>query len=185
MILNIAISISDWIQIGIALITLISVITSIAIALTTLKQNSKMIEESTRPCVIFYKDILDINSPIDYLIIKNVGNSIAYITSIEYNQKVIDSLNKDFSNLREALKYLQNCTLAPNQNYKIPIRIKDCNIDTIEFTINYHNNAKCYSEKCLIYLKQDCKVTYVKQHQSNNELQVISNAIQELIKRLS
>ena len=62
---------SDIIQLTLLIITTLGTISSIFIAIFTLRQNSKMIEETTRPNIIFYKDTLDINGPIEYLVIKN------------------------------------------------------------------------------------------------------------------
>lgn len=186
MILNVVITISDWIQIGIAIITLVSVIISLIIAILTLKQNTRMIENSTKPSVIIYKDILDINSPLEYLVIKNVGNSLAYITSIEFDKtKLYKISDGDIKEATKAFDFLNNSTLAPQQLYRIPINTKNLEFDTITFDIFYSDGVKKYKEQNTIYLKQDQKIPYIKQHQSNNELKVISNAIQELIKRIS
>lgn len=55
----------DWIAVATMFITAFTAISSIIIAKETLKQNNKMIEESTRPYIVFYKDIIDINSQLN------------------------------------------------------------------------------------------------------------------------
>lgn len=175
---------SDIIQLTLLIITTLGTISSIFIAIFTLRQNSKMIEETTRPNIIFYKDTLDINGPIEYLVIKNIGGSMAHITSIAFDKKQFEKLNSDYSKLTKALEYLNNSYIAPNQFYKIPIKTKDIKFDTLLLTISYNNRVKKYNESFTINLKQDYGINFTKQH-SNNELKVISNAIQELIKRIS
>ena len=44
---------------------------SILISIKTLKQNSKMIEESTRPYVVMYLEVLNVQTPILFLILKS------------------------------------------------------------------------------------------------------------------
>ena len=179
------ISLSDWIQISIALITLLGILTSLYISIRTLKQNSLMIEETTRPNVIFYKDVLNINTPVEYLVIKNIGNSIAHIISINFDEDKLLEFKKNNHDLTNAIKYLNNSYLAPNQSYKIPIDTKKSDVKKINFTISYCNDVKNYHETYTLNLKQDYGIGYIQQHQSNNEIKVISNAIQELIKRIS
>ncbi len=175
---------ADWIQIIIAVITLIGVLTSTIIAVVTLRQNHKMIEESVRPNVIIYKDILDINSPLEYIVIKNVGSSLAHITSLDYNENELEKLNGDWSQAVKALNFLKDSYLAPNQFYKVPIKTKGVELDVITFNIKY-TGTKEYKDSYSINLKQDCGVIFIKQHKPDNELEVISNALQELIKRIS
>lgn len=175
---------ADTIQLILLIVTALGTSISIFISVSTLKQNSKMIEETTRPNIIFYKDTLDINGPIEYLVIKNIGGSMAHITSIIFDKKQVEKLNSNYSKLTKALEYLNNSYIVPNQFYKMPIKTQDINFDTLLLTISYSNNTKTYNESFVINLKQDYGINFTKQH-SDNELKVISNAIQELIKRIS
>ena len=176
---------SDIIQAALLIVTALGVFTSILISVSTLKQNSKMIEETTRPNIIIYKDIYNINSPMEFIVIKNVGGSLAHITNIIYDKDSLDKISGQFSKVSKAFEFLNNSYLAPSQSYKIPIKSKDSGVNNINIKLQYENDAKKYTNDFEINLKQDIGITYLQQHQSNNELKVISNAIQELIKRLS
>jgi hypothetical protein len=67
---------SDLIDIlAIAVSTLVGII-SIVIATLTLRQNNKMIEESTRPYITIYSGITYFQRAKFYVILKNFGNSL-------------------------------------------------------------------------------------------------------------
>ena len=72
---------SDIIQLlGILLSTIISTI-AVIISVVTLRQNHQMVEESTRPYIVVYTAATDFQSPMYYLLIKNLGQTGARITS--------------------------------------------------------------------------------------------------------
>ena len=58
---------------------------SVVTVVITLRQNNKMIEESTRPVISVYTDEINAGNPFFYLIVKNFGKSPAYITKFEYD----------------------------------------------------------------------------------------------------
>lgn len=176
---------SDLIQLLLLVATTIGTIFSIIISVKTLKQNNHMIEESTRPYVIIYKDVININSPIEYLVIKNFGSSGATINKISYNKTQFNKINNKSIKYRDPFKYLEKSFIAPGQNFKIPIKTMDSNVNQITFKFEYSSHSKIYSEVYRINLNQEKGITFLKQHQSNNEIKVISNAIQELISRFS
>ncbi len=178
-------NVSDWIQLLVGIITGCSALISIYISVKTLKQNSQMIEDNTRPNIIIYKDVIDINSPMEYLVIKNIGNSLAHIISITFDNNKLDKLNKTYSQIPNALEKLSNGNLAPQQVFKIPIKTANIDFDEINFEIFYCSNVKNYREIFTINAKQDHGIKFTKQHIQNNDLRVISNALQELIKRIT
>ncbi len=181
MILNI--TTSDWIQIVIAVITLFGIISSLWISVKTLKQNSKMIEETTRPCIVIYKETIAINSPTEYIAIKNFGVSSAFITKLDFDKEIFNKINGDF---KTNLEYLKNIMLAPGQRYLLPIVTRKSEIKNITFSIEYTNNTRIYKDIFDVNLSQDYSVAYDKTNSTpNKELITIANAIQELIKRIS
>lgn len=178
---------SDWIQVILAILTFLGLISSITISILTLRQNSKMIEESTRPYILIYKDTISINTPTEYLVIKNFGSSAATITSLKFNLKKFKTIfighNTDFD-----LTSFSNLTLAPNQKYYFPICTKEIKFNKLNFDITYKNSTKTYQDSFQINLKQDHITPFNKQHKIGNnpesEIITISNTLQELIKRL-
>lgn len=180
---------TDWIQFWLAIGTgILAIISTISIVIV-LRQNHKIIETSKRPFILIYKDIISNTSPIEYLVIKNSGNTTAHITSIEYNDQDIKKLNKSFSMVEDALIGLSNSYIAPNQNYKIPIKSLDTDIEVLDFKITYSNGIKSYCENFKINLKQDYSIASLKQHTSsskqNHDLKDISETLQELVKKIS
>lgn len=179
-------STSDWIQVVLAILTFLGLISTIIIAIFTLNQNSKMIEESTRPYILIYKDTISINTPMEYLVIKNFGSSAATITSLDFDFDKFKSIyigpNIDFD-----LINFSNITLAPNQQYYFPIKTNDIKFKNLNFNITYETSTKEYNDNFKINLKQDHNVPSTKQHKSGNnpekEIITISNTLQELIKR--
>ena len=168
-----------WLAIGTGVLAIISTISIIIV----LFQNKQIIENSKRAFIIMYKDTISINSPIEYLVIKKSGNTTAHITSITYNQEHIDKLSD--LKLNKALEYLNDWYIAPNQFYKIPFRSNDSGLKNISFKVEYLSGKKKYSETFIINIQQDYGIASGKQHSQNQELKEISNAIQELIKRIN
>lgn len=177
---------SDWIQVILAVITFLGLLSSITISVLTLRQNSKMIEESTRPYILIYKDTISINTPTEYIVIKNFGSSAATITSLKFDLKKFKTIfigrNNDFD-----LINFSNITLAPNQKYYFPINTKEIKFKKLNFDIIYKNSTKTYQDSFEINLKQDHITPFNKQHKIGNkpesEIITISNTLQELIKR--
>lgn len=178
-------TISDLIQLLLLIATVIGTISSIIISVKTLKQNSKMIEESTKPCILIYKDVININSPIEYLVIKNFGSSGGYINKISYNKSKFENISYDHLKEKQPFKYFEKSFLAPGQNFKVPIKTIDSNVKFITLKIEYSYLNKTYSETFKINLEQEKGMAYLKHHQPSNELKVISSAIQETINRVS
>ena len=134
-------TISDIIEIcGIAA-SLITGIVAIIISIKTLKQNSKMIEESTRPYITIYFQTTTVRTPRAYFVIKNFGNTGATISSItcDYDLKKcsLDSRATLFT-------HISNTFLAPQQS--IPCRVDIGNIVdeniSLTFKIKYFTMNK-------------------------------------------
>ena len=72
---------SDVIQLIGILASLITSVIAIIISVLTLKQNSKMIDETSRPYVAIYAKTTNFQSPQYYLVINNFGQTGATISS--------------------------------------------------------------------------------------------------------
>ena len=70
-------------QLTLSFLTACAAIFSLIISVKTLKQNSRMIEASTRPLIKPYLSVSYVRQPTYYLILKNFGNSSAKITKFE------------------------------------------------------------------------------------------------------
>lgn len=92
------------------IISLAAVITSIVIAIKTLKQNNKMLEESTRPYISLSYEAVHMGVMLTYIMIKNYGQTVAKITVFDFEEDKI----KD-QELVKRLKRVPGLTLAPGQ----------------------------------------------------------------------
>ena len=106
---------SDKIQLfGIVISALTSII-AIFISVHTLRQNSKMIEDSSRPYIGIYGLSTYICDRYYYIIIKNFGQSIAHIESLTYDFDLAKLALRDgldpFGNI-------DGTSLAPGQSYR-------------------------------------------------------------------
>ena len=77
--------ISTIVNIILCVLSFILAAISVVTVVITLRQNNKMIEESTRPVISVYTDEINAGNPFFYLIVKNFGKSPAYITKFEYD----------------------------------------------------------------------------------------------------
>lgn len=94
---------------------------SVVTVVITLRQNSKMIEESTRPYVsIYFQPLFDTN----YLILKNFGNSTAKIvsfhTNVDFRMCIADDDHLPFTHICNTYLHPGGRILSPiDEVYKL------------------------------------------------------------------
>ena len=154
---------------------------SVVTVVITLRQNNKMIEESTRPVISVYTDEINAGNPFFYLIVKNFGKSPAYITKFEYDFDFKGCYK--IRNDRDYLEGLNNAVLAPGQS-------RICTLDyakidkEVTFTLEYKKKKKkVYSDKFTIDLKAGVSMPYGKVATEGKELRTISYALQEMLQK--
>ncbi len=176
---NTLLSASDWIQLIGVVVGLITSIVAIVISIETLNQNNKMIEESNRPYILVSKEVVAINSPQEYFLIKNYGPTGAYITNIETN---IDLSKLSFGSLknRNPFAQLNNSFLAPNQSICAPFISEQIDSDVLVVSIDYKSESKSYHSDITIYLKSAYNLIHTKST-SKDKLEDISRTLQESI----
>lgn len=169
---------SDWIQlIGIILSLLVSVI-AVIISVCTLKQNSKMIEESTRPIVVIYNDFTSAHSPIQYLIIRNFGNSAATITQLNLEYEG----NPQYS--RSLFAHMNGQIIAPGQSYSTAFKFEDSSV-VINATITYASESgKSYTESYQIHQMALIDHSHAKSAPKDLEaaVKVIAGGVQDFLR---
>lgn len=140
---NLTFTTSDIIQLFGIIASLISSIVAIIISLKTLKQNSKMIEESTKPSIQIYPVHI---GRISYIIIKNFGQSTAYIDEIFCNHKFSkeETLNRDFG--ENIFDLISGAILSPGYSIKCPLVAQEVSSIQFNFKIKYHSTCKNYEE---------------------------------------
>ena len=109
---------STIVNIVLSVLSFILATVSVVTVVITLRQNSKMIEESTRPIVAIYTEEINSGIPLFYLVIKNFGKSTAYMTRFESDFDFAGCYK--IANDRNYLKDLKNATLAPGNRRFVP-----------------------------------------------------------------
>lgn len=173
---------TDLIQIIGIFVSLITSIVAIVISVKTLKQNSKMIEESTRPYLVIYGSSTNFQSPNFYLVLKNFGQSGAIVQSFTSN---LDLANYSYNENYVPFSHIAGTTIAPGQSFL-------CNLDTrklykesiiLEFTITYAASNKLYTETFSINPKTYSDLVQTRASTKDAELKIISYSLQSLVER--
>lgn len=162
-------------------------ITSIVISVLTLKQNSKMIEESTRPVISIYGEMTNFSTPQHYIVIKNFGQTSATISKFDYDFDFM--LNDGYASRdpkRDYLKDLLGATIAPGQSKICALNYSRINLP-ITFSISYkstnENKPKTYNENITVNLKAGVAMLTSKSDSraDGESLKNISYTLQEMV----
>lgn len=175
-----SLTVSDIIEIVGIIASLITSIVAITISIVTMRQNSKMIEESTRAIIAIYGESINTGSPVFYFVIKNFGNSLATITKFTSDFDFTGCYG--FKTGRNWIADLNNCTIAPGQS-------RICKIDydkitrPITFDIEYISSGKKYIESMVVDLKAGADMVTTKTATKDKELRTISYTLQEMLQK--
>lgn len=171
---------SDKVQVvGIIVSAVISVI-AIFISVLTLRQNSKMIEESSRPVISIYSQGINTGTPMLFIVVKNFGNSPAVINKFDYDYDFTDCYS--FRSERDYLKDLVGSTLAPGQS-------RICSLDykklsrPITFTLEYKSACKKYDDSFTVDLRAGVNIPAPKTATEGKEPRTISYTLQEMLQK--
>lgn len=169
---------SDCIELFGIFISLITSIIAIVISIKTLKQNSKMIEDSTRPNIGVYLASTYIRDISCYLVVKNFGQSSAFIESFTYDFDL-----KSIGNVPRYNPFdnIEGSTLMPLQTNKCVIDLNKVLEQTheINFHITYRSGTHKYQDT--ICVKLDSRIGNFVTHNTskNHEVAIISETLQD------
>jgi hypothetical protein len=173
--------IATIVNIILCILSFILALISVVTVVITLRQNNKMIEESTRPVISIYTDEINAGNPFFYIVVKNFGKSPAYITKFEYDFDFKGCYK--IRNNKDYLKGLNNAVLAPGQSRICTLDYAKINKE-VTFTLEYHSGTKKrYLEKFTIDLKAGVSMPYGKVDTEGKELRSISYALQEILQK--
>lgn len=173
---------SDWIAlIGIVLSTVVST-TSIIIAVLSLRQNSKMIRESTRPNVTIYFTTIHVADAKGYFVLKNFGQTGAYITKFSYDEALKSSRYND-PELVNQLDLIKGMYLAPQQKQVFMYCPKELPEHTCRFQIEYTDKLHSYNETVEIDVSAISDIAKYRNTTTGKELRNISKAFEEIVER--
>lgn len=172
---------SDVIEICGIIASLLVSIVAIAISIISLRQNSRMIEESTRPNLQIYPVYMN---SILYIVIKNYGASEAYIDQIDCdhqfspNETMGDKLGADiFSRVKGAI-------LSPGYAIKCPLIAHEITDDDFRFHLLYHSTEKSYEAEFHFNVSANAPFAdiYPTSHSTDGHLQNISRELRDIVK---
>ena len=143
---------SDIIEIIGIIASLITSIVAIVISIATLRQNSKMLKESTRPYVTIYIDSITICEQSSYFILKNFGNSPAYITDFQYDP-ILRKTNQKKKILQDQFDFVKGIILAPGQSKMLYYNVTELPIPELTFEISYRSGRDKYHESVTLNVK--------------------------------
>ena len=177
-------TVSDMIEVISIIASLITSIIAIAISLKTLRQNSRMIEESSRPYIGIYGTSVHIQQPQYYIIIKNFGQSGALITSFRPSIDM-QQISKDDGFI--PFSHFEGVSIMPGQSFRSAIdfkKVSSLNLSYITFDITYSCGKRTYSDS--IQLKVDANLGNVEAHQVpkatdlGKNVSVLSETLQDM-----
>lgn len=169
---------SDLIQIIGIVCTSVTSIVAIVISVASLKQNSKIIEESNRPYISVYANCIKISEPMLYLIIKNFGETSGTITAF--------STDKDLSKCTVNEEYVPfenivGTTLNPKEQIIYAI---EPFLDSLNISITYKSTVKIYSENIHLNLISQYDSIHPRAIGNGKELENISCALQDIAEKM-
>lgn len=139
--------ISDYINVALCVLSFLLAAISVVTVVITLRQNHKMIENSTRPYIVIkYRSLILQNGVERYIVVKNYGQTGATITEMAYDGAMTETFLEQFKSIKGAF-------LAPSQ--RLIYFFDGPNFDepeTITFKYKYTTGTKDYSRSMTLKL---------------------------------
>ena len=176
--------ISVIVNIILCVLSFILAVISVVTVVITLRQNSKMIDNSTRPYIAVYQGVTNFQSPHFYICVKNFGQSGAVITSFN-----CDSNLKDYAYDATYIPFLHfaGSFLAPSQSFIAqldPVKVFKSDVSAFVFSVEYKCGDKLYSDSFTINLAADSDLVHIRACTDGKELRTISYALQDIAEKL-
>ena len=178
-------SISDWINVVLCILSFVLAAVSVVTVIITIRQNNRMIQNSTRPYIVltiattFFQDLYT------YIVIKNYGSSGATIKALSFDIDISKytaaiGASKPFS-------HVENTFLAPSQKILTMIKPKklyDDDIKSFSAHIEYTDGETVYNENYNINIASFADAIQARASTKDKEIRSISYAMQDLVEKL-
>ena len=154
---------------------------SVVTVVITLQQNSRMIENATRPYLVVYSEKTNIGFPTYYLCVKNLGQSGATISQFSCDKNLGEI---SFSSNVIPFQHLEGTFLAPGQTIYCSIdytKAKD--FPPVTFSLAYTANSKKYEETITISFDAYSDLLLLRTGSKDEPLKAIASAMQELVEK--
>ena len=174
-------TVSDIIEIIGIIASLITSITAIGISLKTLKQNSVMMENSTRPNLQIYPVYMN---TIVYIIVKNYGASEAYIDQITCSHKFTSKETMNDNLGTDIFSRMNGAILSPGYALKCPLIASEITDNDFEFHVTYHSSEKTYSAEFRFNVSANAPFAdiYPASDTTDGHLRNISRELRDIVK---
>lgn len=172
------ITVSDAIQMIGILVSLATGIIAIIFSLITIRQNSRMIKDATRPYVVVYNDfVTGAGTPIQFLIIRNFGHTAATINSFNITPKV------DVTYSDELFAHMENQVIAPGQSYSTAFKLQDYSV-VLTASITYTSGKDTFSDTYSISQKaiSDNVHSKIAPNDVVHSMEIISGCFQDYLR---
>lgn len=172
---------SDQIQIIGILASSATAIIAIIISVLSLRQNSKMIENSSRPYIGIYLAHAYVRNVSVYLVVKNFGQSSAKINSFTYDFDLANCNNHNIPN-REPFQNIEDSTLMPGQALRSIINLNKTleQVEQINFHVVYSSGSHKYEDDIRVNLVANIGNFTAHNTTKNKELEIISETLQDI-----
>ena len=176
---------SDIIYLSLSVLSSLLCIISIVTVIITIRQNRKMIENSTRPYITAYGKNTNFQNADFYLIIKNFGQTGATITDFSCD---IDL--SQYVKSHPTQNYIFDCIdglfLAPNQSLQIQFRKEELcqkTLQNFEIKLQYKSDLKRYAQAFFINFDALASIPLSRASTEGKELKIISYALQDVAEK--
>lgn len=177
-------TISDKINATLSILSFILSAISVISVVLDLRQNKKMMENSTRPYVIVHSNITYFQDLKYYLVIKNYGQTGAVIKDFKCS---VDLLKYYYLDKRRVFDHIAGTFIAPQQSFVACIDSKKLiydNIDKFEFWIKYSDGRKEYEENYTINVLADADNVKSRASTTGDNTKIISYVLQDMAEKL-
>lgn len=175
-----SLSASDIIQLLGIIASLATSIIAIIISVVSLKQNSKMISDSSRPYIGIYGSGTYVSQAHYYIIIKNFGQSSARIDDFKCDidlskYRIKPSKSRPF-------QHIQGTTIMPGQSFRCVIDFGKIILDTplIVFNISYSASGRTYSDCIPLNVAANIGNNVIHATTKGNEIKDLSETLQDI-----
>ncbi len=178
------ITIGDIINIVLCVLSFFLAAISVVTVVITLRQNSKMIESSTRPYVVAYGQVANFQSPSFYLVLKNFGQSAATIQSLKCD---VDLIDYAYGVGHEPFGCIEGAFIAPQQKILCnidPRKMRENKVKMFTFDIRYSFGTKEYQERFSINYEAFTQNVQSRASTDGKELKIMSYTLQDMVEKI-
>ena len=182
--MNVTLTPSDIINVVLCILSFILAAISVITVVVTLRQNSKMIESSTRPYLVIYGQVANFQNPSFYLVLKNFGQSAATIHYLNCDQDLKDYA---YHTERTPLGCLEGVLVAPQQKILCnldPQKMVTKNLEKLSFEVKYSSGTKVYTEHYSVSFEAFRQNVQTRAATQDKELKIISYTLQDMVEKI-